>query len=32
MWRERNFYRDIWVPTQEASGLDIRPTSAATHL
>jgi integrase len=25
MWRERNFYRDIWKPTQEASGLDIRP-------
>jgi integrase len=25
MWRERNFYRDIWKPTEEASGLDIRP-------
>jgi integrase len=25
LWRERNFYRDIWKPTQEASGLDIRP-------
>lgn len=25
MWRERNFYRDIRSPTQEASGLDIRP-------
>ncbi len=25
MWRERNFYRDVWRPTQEASGLDIRP-------
>lgn len=25
MWRERNFYRDVWKPTQEASGLDIRP-------
>jgi integrase len=25
MWRERNFYRDVWNPTQEASGLDIRP-------
>jgi site-specific recombinase XerD len=24
MWRERNFYRDVWEPTQEASGLDIR--------
>lgn len=22
--RERNFYRDVWKPTQEASGLDIR--------
>jgi hypothetical protein len=30
MWRERNFYRDIWKPAQQASGLDIRPTSAAT--
>jgi integrase len=25
MWRERNFYRDVWRPTQKASGLDIRP-------
>jgi integrase len=25
MWRERTFYRDVWKPTQEASGLDIRP-------
>jgi integrase len=25
MWRERNFYRDVWKPTQEAAGLDIRP-------
>ncbi len=25
MWRERNFYRDVWRPTQQASGLDIRP-------
>jgi integrase len=25
MWRERNFYHDLWHPTQEASGLDIRP-------
>ena len=25
MWRERNFYRDIWKPTQERSGIDIRP-------
>ncbi|MGE5336001.1 MAG: hypothetical protein ACM3JL_01090 [Nitrososphaerota archaeon] len=30
MWRQRNFYRDLWRPAQEASGLDIRPTSAAT--
>jgi integrase len=36
MWRERNFYRDIWKPTQEASGLNIRPHecrhSYVTHL
>jgi integrase len=36
MWRERNFYRDIWRPTQQASGLDIRPHecrhSYVTHL
>jgi integrase len=36
MWRERNFYRDIWKPAQEASGLDIRPHecrhSYVTHL
>jgi integrase len=36
MWRERNFYRDVWRPTQEASGLDIRPHecrhSYVTHL
>jgi len=25
MWRERNFYRDVWKPTQEAADLDIRP-------
>jgi integrase len=25
LWRERTFYRDLWKPTQEASGLDIRP-------
>jgi integrase len=25
MWRERNFYRDIWKPAQQTSGLDIRP-------
>jgi site-specific recombinase XerD len=36
MWRERNFYRDIWKPTQERSGIDIRPHerrhSYVTHL
>ena len=36
IWRERNFYRDVWKPTQEASGLDIRPHecrhSYVTHL
>ncbi|MBW8060318.1 MAG: site-specific integrase [Solirubrobacterales bacterium] len=36
MWRERNFYRDLWKPTQQASGLDIRPHecrhSYITHL
>ncbi len=36
MWRERNFYRDVWSRTQEASGLDIRPHecrhSYVTHL
>jgi site-specific recombinase XerD len=36
LWRERNFYRDIWKPAQEASGLDIRPHecrhSYVTHL
>jgi integrase len=35
-WRERNFYRDVWKPTQEASGLNIRPHecrhSYVTHL
>ncbi len=25
MWWERNFYRDLWRPAQEASGLGIRP-------
>ena len=25
LWRERTFYRDVWKPTQEASGLNIRP-------
>ena len=36
MWRERNFYRDVWKPTQSATGLDIRPHecrhSFVTHL
>lgn len=36
MWRERNLYRDVWGPTQEASGLDVRPHecrhSYVTHL
>lgn len=36
MWRERNFYRDLWRPAQKASGLDIRPHecrhSYVTHL
>ncbi|MBS1882484.1 MAG: site-specific integrase [Actinobacteria bacterium] len=36
MWRERNFYRDVWNPTQKASELDIRPHecrhSYVTHL
>lgn len=36
MWRERNFCRDVWKPTQEASGLDIRPHECrhgyVTHL
>ncbi len=25
MWRGRTFYRDVWKPAQEATGLDIRP-------
>jgi integrase len=36
LWRERNFYRDVWYPAQKASGLDIRPHemrhSWLTHL
>ena len=36
MWRERNFYRDVWKPAQAASCLDIRPHecrhSYVTHL
>ena len=30
LWRERNFYRDVWSPAQKASGLDIRPTRCVT--
>jgi integrase len=36
MWRERNFYRDVWKPAQEASSMDMRPHecrhSYVTHL
>jgi Phage integrase family len=36
LWRECTFYRDLWKPAQEASGLDIRPHecrhSYVTHL
>ncbi len=36
LWRERTFYRDLWKPAQETSGLDIRPHecrhSFVTHL
>jgi integrase len=36
LWRERNLYRDVWYPAQQASGLDIRPHemrhSWLTHL
>ncbi len=36
LWRQRNFYRDVWKPAQEASGLDIRPHECrhgyVTHL
>lgn len=36
LWRERTFYRDLWKPAQEASGLDIHPHecrhSYVTHL
>jgi hypothetical protein len=30
LWRERTFYRDVWKPTQEASGQTFARTSAAT--
>jgi integrase/DNA-directed RNA polymerase specialized sigma24 family protein len=36
LWRGRNFYRDVWYPTQGASGIDVRPHecrhSWITHL
>jgi integrase len=36
LWRERNFYRDVWVPAQLATGLDPTPHefrhSYITHL
>jgi integrase len=36
LWRERNFYRDVWYPAQRESGMDIRPHemrhSWITHL
>jgi site-specific recombinase XerD len=36
LWRQRNFYRDVWKPAQEASGIDVRPHemrhSFVTHL
>jgi integrase len=36
LWRQRNFYRDVWKPAQKASGIDVRPHemrhSFVTHL
>jgi integrase len=36
LWRERNFYRDVWVPARIATGLDPTPHefrhSYVTHL
>jgi integrase len=36
LWRERTFYCDVWKPTQQAAGLDMRPHecrhSYVTHL
>lgn len=36
LWRESGFYRSVWHPTREASGIDIRPHecrhSYITHL
>jgi hypothetical protein len=31
LWRERIFYRDLWEPTQETSGSDIRPHECRRH-
>jgi integrase len=30
-WWERYFYRDVWEPARERSGLDCTPKSSATH-
>ena len=36
LWRERNFYRDVWYPAQREAGIDMRPHEArhsyVTHL
>ena len=36
LWREPNFYRDVWQPAREATGMDVRPHecrhSWITHL
>lgn len=36
VWRERNFYREVWDPARQATGMDIRPhdcrNSWVTHL
>lgn len=36
LWRERNFYRDVWYPAQKHAGIDMRPHEArhsyVTHL
>jgi integrase len=36
LWRESGFYRSVWGPAREASGIDIRPHecrhSYITHL
>ncbi len=28
LWRQRNFYRDVWRPAQRPSGIDMRPHEA----